>query len=200
MRSVTAQTLQSSVTELMDALDQRINSNTLLLALETDSDLDTDAALEQRVNDWINGPLFPAMLNEAEQLRQWSNHYAEAILHARVQLPLQPISAEDFRNRLWRLLQEVVSFYNMPVSPHRAHNLIVQFLTAFWGYPALDSDVRSLSITFHPQITDQWRIYDMPIASFKQKLRRYFDGFEHDSATLWSRDRQVYLLLTNGSD
>jgi hypothetical protein len=63
----------------MDALDQRINSNTLLLALETDSDIDSDVALEQLANDWINDPLFPTMLNEAEQLRQRLNNDAKAL-------------------------------------------------------------------------------------------------------------------------
>jgi hypothetical protein len=184
----------------MDALDQRINSNTLLLALETDSDIDSDVALEQLANDWINGPLFRAMLNEAEQLRQWSNHYVKGIYPANVRFSLQPISAEDLRDRLWRLLQEVVSFYNISLSPHQAHNLIVRFLTAFWGYDALEADVRSLSIRFHTPISDQWQIYDAPVAALKQKLGRYFDGFEHDSATVWSRERQLYLLLTNGSD
>jgi hypothetical protein len=200
MRSITAKSLVSSVTPLLDALDKRINSNTLLLAVETDDRLDNERDFSRAVNAWLNSPFFLTMLEEAEQLREWNNRYYTAVNPANIIIPLNSLTAEDLCKRLWWLLQEAISFYDVNLEPQTAHSLIVRFLQGVWGETAVHSVGYPAPIHIDSSVGAWWQVYDLPISSLQEKLHRYFDGFEHDTATIWANTHHLYLLLTNGSD
>lgn len=169
---------------LMDALDRRINSNTLLVRLSDTAGVAPATEAGARFQSWLDGPHLAADIARAEASRGWCNGYDRDIDPTPVSCPLQPITADEFRQRLWWLLQESQSYYQVPLSAALAGELIAACMAA------LAADRRPAQGP---------GLYDVDCSVLGGRLRRYFDSTSQDSATLLRHDGGWFLLLTNGS-
>lgn len=187
----------SPVSTLLDALDRRINANSLLLAVLVEQKCHTQLDMAQTIDAWINGPAFQPSYIEAWALR--GVKVSETYITARtIPLTTTTMTPEAFVHRLWWLLQESHSYYNQALSPHKAHRLITNFLMEIF-----EGEVSQYSR--YPQLpcielstASPWYFFDIPTASLQPKLPQYFDGFQQDTTTIWGRDSLLFMLLTNG--
>jgi hypothetical protein len=165
----------AEVAALMDALDRRINSNTLWLPVATGVAAGDGGLAFHR---WINGPELAEALARAEHRRGWCNDFRAGIAAGPIECRMQLLGPGEFRARLWWFLQDSQSYYQQPLSPQQAAALIDPFLAL----------LRERNAVCH----------EIEVQPLREKLLRYFDGTEHDCAFLLQFDGGLALLLVNG--
>jgi hypothetical protein len=199
-----------ALTAILDALDEVLNSNTLLLKAHVGRPLTTEtrpAALRELLDD----QLFLELLYEADSARKWWNlaewddeleDYVPApqlaeIRRPGVELTVSPLTEPTFRQHLCRLLTETPSPYNMHCTPERAE----QLAEAFCAELADDAPTVATPTAFAAVRPDFLHISGY-YAHNNQPTGDpyYFDGGTSDTCTAIHHEggQILWLLLTNG--
>jgi len=202
MKSRTSDFQVPAVTAFLDAVDQRLNGNSYLLVFATDEPLSDAEAEKTAFAAWLKSPLFISMVDESRRIRGWRGRTKAKKGGGPPMLPEpRPMLASAFAARLWWLLQEAASPYDVVVEPAQARKLIWNFVVelftaAAWEFCAAEP----LDGQFAAWVESDWRFYDVDVDRFQRFFRGYFDDLGGDSATFFGHGETFFLLLSNGTD
>ncbi|MEU6076412.1 hypothetical protein [Micromonospora sp. NPDC047074] len=195
MRSLLHDVDAPAVDALLTAVDQVMNSNTLLLRARAD-ELITSGNRLATLEAFVNGPLFPDMMRAADHARHWDNLQSGPLVPRVTNLRLTGLDGAGFHARLSWMLCTAFSPYQRHLDVADADVIIDDFLA--WldhDRPATDDEGWSCW-SVHPDFLYLTGYYtDQP----PQSDAAYFDAGPNDTATYLHRGNTLMLLLTNGS-
>ena len=195
MRSLLHDVDAPAVDALLTAVDEVMNSNTLLLKARADEPITPGNRLSV-LEAFVHGPLFPDMMRAADRARQWDNLQSGPLVPRAATLRLTELGMAGFRARLSWMLCTAFSPYRRHLDAAHADKVIDEFLE--WlehDRPAADGDGWSCW-SVHPDFLYLTGYYsDQP----PQSDAAYFDAGPNDTATYLHHGNILILLLTNGS-
>jgi hypothetical protein len=197
MRSLLQDVDVPAVDALLTAVDQVMNSNTLLLMARVDARI-TPANRLSILDAFVNGPLFPQMMRAADRARGWDNLQSGPLVPPATNLKLTGLDGAGFRDRLSWMLCTAFSPYRRHLDAAHTDAIVDDFMS--WlhdGGPAADGDGDGWSYwSVHPDFLYFTGYYsNQP----PQSDAAYFDAGPNDTATYLYRGSILMLLLTNGS-
>ncbi|SCF00363.1 hypothetical protein GA0074695_2806 [Micromonospora viridifaciens] len=184
-----------SVDVLLTAVDEVMNSNTLLLKARADEAITSGNRLSV-LEAFVHGPLFPDMMRAADRARHWDNLQSGPLVPRATTLKLTELGMAGFRVRLSWMLRTAFSPYRRHLGAAHADKVIDEFLN--WldhDRPGADGEGWSCW-SVRPDFMYLTGYYsDQP----PQSDAAYFDAGPNDTATYLHRGDILMLLLTNGS-
>ena len=195
MRSLLGDVDVPAVDALLTAVDEVMNSNTLLLRTRTDEPVTAGNRLSI-LRAFVGGPLFPDMMRAADSARGWGNLRSGPVVPPMSGFELTELGEAGFRARLTWMLREASSPYRRHLDAARTEAVIGGFLD--WLRPGAAAvagedwsywSVRPDFLYFTGYYSDEPPRSDAA----------YFDGSSSDTATYLHRGDILMLLLTNGS-
>ncbi|MDT0268750.1 hypothetical protein RM844_20905 [Streptomyces sp. DSM 44915] len=186
-----------AVDAFLTAVDQVMNSNTLLLTAAHDAPITVDNR-QDVLCAFLRDPLFERLMYAADDRRGWHNlsqSYADQpperpLPRAGFRAGLSPLDRAALVARLRWMLHEGPSPHLRHCSAARADALVRDLVRellgadgAAWSFAAVDPDFLR-STGYH--------------TGEEPQRPAYFDGGASDTATFLYRDRVFHLLLTNG--
>lgn len=202
VKSLRSELDHPAVDRFLTAVDQVMNSNTLLLKVRTDSPI-TDGRACPTLDNFLRSAVFRSAMLEADHDRGWDNLQPAAdstaadepwILREGFELTCSAMDASAFEARLTWMLCTANSPYRHHRTASQASELIHKFQrqvfqpsTADWSFVAAQPDFLTSTgyYSVHPEDTGSYPAY--------------FDGGPNDSASFIFRGNIFYFLLTNGS-
>lgn len=222
MQSRLQDTMKPAITALLTAIDETMNSNTMLLKVQAEKPL-TTSNYQDELRKFLHSPLFIEMVLEIDQQREFYTYNLwdrgtddQLVMHAppgnlvkdQIKLVFTQMNEHQFAERLHWMLREALSPYHM----HRTKQQTQEFIQGFFwevfapeSWP-LESPLASLYWKTHPWsfyavkpdflydtgYYDNVEIDDIPPFA-------YFDGGSSDSCTFFYEADIFYLFFTNGS-
>lgn len=191
------------VDAFLSAVDQVMNSNTLLLKLRLDG-LSTELGCSGLLRAVLWSPAFGKAMLEADRNRNWHNFVdpsstqprqragadgARWLVDEDCELVCMPLDFAELQDRLRWMLCDSFSPYARRCTKTIADQLVTAFIRRVLEPSPADWCLHAVEPNF------LWSSgYYTGDPDFG-----YFDGGENDSATLMHRGNIAYLLLTNGS-
>lgn len=198
------------VRALLDALDQVLNSNTLLLCARIDPPASPEHLREQ-LTAWLHTAEFREQMLEQDRERDWYNFHtfgdephavprAGDFVPPGARLSGEVLSSEAAVAHLCGLLTSPLSFYQRQLDEAKAQHLVREAWAAL--APGAAPMVLRLAPDFlharaHDEVDD---VDDVVVDPLESDMLRYFDGFEFDGALVVAAGTTAWMLLTNGSD
>lgn len=191
------------VRALLDALDEVLNSNTLLLCARIDPPASPDHLREQ-LTAWLHTAEFREQMFEQDLERDWHNFHtfgdgAQAIPRAGSFVPPgarisgEVLSAQAAVAHLRGLLTSPLSFYGKQLVAAQAEHLARE------AWAALAPGAAPMVLCLAPDFLYGRGLGDAVRPPESDKLC-YFDGFDFDGALVVATGTTAWMLLTNGSD
>ncbi|MCW3820290.1 hypothetical protein ONA91_38260 [Micromonospora sp. DR5-3] len=127
MRSLLPEVDVPAVDALLTAVDEVMNSNTLLLKARVGEPITPGNRLSV-LEAFVHGPLFPDMVRAADRARHWDNLQSGRLVPGATTLKLTELGMAGFRVRLSWMLRTAFSPYRRHLDAAHADKVIDEFL------------------------------------------------------------------------
>ncbi|MFE3195424.1 hypothetical protein ACFXHA_40925 [Nocardia sp. NPDC059240] len=201
MQSLGSELEHPAVDRFLSAVDEVMNSNTLLLKIRTDSPITDEHEGAAVLEFFLRSAVFCSAMLEADLNRDWWNLQWMAdsaaadksrLLREGFELTCSPMSASEFETRLIWMLCTAFSPYGRHRTAGQARELIRDFERQLFGPSPADWSF----VAVQPNFLASTHYYDRQDGGSSPA---YFDGGPNDSASFVFRGDIFYFLLTNGS-